>query len=919
VIINNAASRRSVDFWASHLTNTEENERAELREIRGLDAGNVREALEEMQRLAHVNPRVKNFMHHADFNPRRDEVLTDAERDRAIEIYEERRGIPENTPRVVMEHIKEGRKHWHVIWLRVDENGRAFSDSLSAKVAHEAAREIERELGHEKVIGPYDREQGTPRPPRRDLKPWEMYRGIKTNIDPRDVTAEITDLRQQCADGIEFHAALEKRGYILARGDKIIAGAPALMLIDPAGSAHHLTRRIDGMNSKQVNEFMRDVDRAALPDIRQAQAMHQDRKIAALEADRDTVKQEIEWEEKLAKAAIEKEKIEGRFIAPEGREKETRGGRQEKEPAAHQAQQPPTKGEAVHIWNARERSDSPGAFAAALDQHGIALAAATQEEADRSRVTAAYAKAIGNFAPEYRPGEIVAVTERGQVFQLNRRTTGKDRKEIETFLAPLDRSQLQGIEATKGSQEQRRREAWLARQPLGRTAGEIRLAYSLTQTGQEFANAIEDRGSILARMTDADAERLNRWERQRLKEEWTAPPPAKTAPAKSKERTPEDKYRSGELVVVNQYGQVFQLTRQNTGHDDNARAERLKDIDSAALLSVTAAQGVMREVQQHRQEERRHAWQQQRKKWLRPAREEHWPTNAPQPERKAPGLFQQAATEAARDERTENLHGAAAQAWTAYRQSGNEGYFERTGDDNKLHSVRTGDREAFAAALDNRGIAFAKATKEEADRSNSKEAAFARAVGNYAPRYKEGEIVLVTEPRAEYRRDGELTELRRVHKLDQSLAEKFIKTLDNRSQLKGIEATKQALDERAEKRAADREAARLDYATNIKSRTAIAAADLKKGVHKSATVAGNVLGGLGKGFHALSNAFDSLISPKLSPEQIYQGEKAKITREAEAEYSIDFSRYTSDRAQEHQNNQEQQAARDRQREIERER
>ena len=51
-----------------------------------------------------------------------------------------------------------------MIWYRLDENGRAFSDSLSAKVAHEAAREIEKELGHEKVIGPYDREQGTPRP-----------------------------------------------------------------------------------------------------------------------------------------------------------------------------------------------------------------------------------------------------------------------------------------------------------------------------------------------------------------------------------------------------------------------------------------------------------------------------------------------------------------------------------------------------------------------------------------------------------------------------------------------------------------------------------------------------------------------------------------------------------------------------------
>jgi hypothetical protein len=82
---------------------------------------------------------------------------------------------------------------------------------------------------------------------------------------------------------------------------------------------------------------------------------------------------------------------------------------------------------------------------------------------------------------------------------------------------------------------------------------------------------------------------------------------------------------------------------------------------------------------------------------------------------------------------------------------------------------------------------------------------------------------------------------------------------------------------------------------------------------------GNVLDGFGKGFHAVSSAFESLISPKLSPEQVYEGEKSKVAREAEAESSIDFSRYTVDRAQERQNHQEQQAARDRQREIERDR
>ena len=71
VIINNAHSCSDVGFWAQHLQNIEENERAELKQIRGLHADTLPEALEAMQRQARINPRTKNFMYHADFNPRR--------------------------------------------------------------------------------------------------------------------------------------------------------------------------------------------------------------------------------------------------------------------------------------------------------------------------------------------------------------------------------------------------------------------------------------------------------------------------------------------------------------------------------------------------------------------------------------------------------------------------------------------------------------------------------------------------------------------------------------------------------------------------------------------------------------------------------------------------------------------------------
>ena len=107
------------------------------------------------------------------------------------------------------------------------------------------------------------------------------------------------------------------------------------------------------------------------------------------------------------------------------------------------------KGAAAHIWTAWHSSDNAKAFRASLDEHGISLAAVTKEEADQSHRKAAFAKEVGNFAPDYREGEIVAVTETGRVYKLNQRMTGEEQTRIDKFLKPLDRSQLQGIEATK--------------------------------------------------------------------------------------------------------------------------------------------------------------------------------------------------------------------------------------------------------------------------------------------------------------------------------------------------------------------------------------------------------------------------------------------------------------------------------------
>jgi len=752
-IILNGASYRCVWWWTQHFEDDVENVRTEIIKSEGLASEDIRDKMLEMQLMAE-GTRCKNFMWIADLSPspgvsRR---FSAAEWERARAIAEKFRGLEGQAYFVIEQEKADGRIHRHAIWSRVDvETGRARPDGWDSEICHAASKAIREELGLQPLPSPFDKDREGPRP-KRAPKRWEMYRGMKSGLDPRDITAQVTELYHQSDNGRAFHAALEQQGYVLARGDR-----RGFVILDSAGDDHSLARRIEGVNTKELDAFMRDVDHEALPTVEQGRAQRQERTIAALEADRASVRDEIRWEEALDRAGIEKEERERKFVEPIGQE-------------------------------------------------------------------------------------------------------GKEK-----VVAP----------------------------ELGRTAGEIRLAWSLTQTGQEFANALEDRGFILARVTETDAERLNRWERQRLKErEALAPAPDKPQEQAQEPEPPKDRYEPGELVVVSRQAQVYQLSSANTGDNAKARAEHLKDVDRDALFSVTDADNVVRNVQQHRREERQQERAQKRQEATREAAEKHWPATPPQPERKSLGLFEQAARQATDDHRLENLRGPAAEVWKSF--------------------TRSDSAEAFAAELDRKGIGFAITSKDEAERSR-KQAEFGRAAGNYAPRFRVGEIVIVTAPRPEYRRDGAIIEPPRVHRIDPSLAAKFIKGLGNREDLKGIDATKEVLLERAQERAAEWEGIRLKNATNTKRRgkgraTTPAAPDLGKA---SAHAMSSVFGALGK----LADGFSL---DALTPKEKYEAAKRDHANEKEADKNEGFAAYITDLA-EARLEQQREAAQQREREPERER
>lgn len=502
-MVVNGASRRSVGFWAKHLANDKKNDRAELKEIRGLAAANVKDALLEMQEDAR-HTRCKNFFYQANFNPCAHERLTEEQWEKAFEIFEKHRGIPAGQARVVYEHEKEGRVHRHVIWSRIDlETMKAWPDRLDAKACHAASREISEELGLERTVSPFDKDREGPRPPRAPDS-YEMFRGLRSGLDPRDIKAEVTVIFRESRNAGDFAAGLRAHGYELVQGDR-----RDYCLLDSAGEVHSLARRLDGIRAKELRGFMEGFPREALPTVEQAKARRDERVMDERLADLATVQREIAWEEALAKAGIAKERIEGRFVEPTPREFREQGGREKVWPvmppvperthtspryhfedAAREAGRPEPvmpenlRGAGAKIWTAYRSSDSPAAFVAALDEHGISLAAVTKDEADRSHRSAEFAREIRSFAPRYKEREIVAVTERGHVYKLGRRTTGEEPRKVEQFLKSIDRSQLQGIEATKETLKERGAQRVIEVQAFRDLLKEAKNADRLERAGQ---------------------------------------------------------------------------------------------------------------------------------------------------------------------------------------------------------------------------------------------------------------------------------------------------------------------------------------------------------------------------------------------------------------------------------------------------
>ncbi len=226
---------------AAHLLKTEENEHVLLQEVRGFVARDLHGAFAESQAIAR-GTKCQQHLFSCAFSPPESAPLSSDQFLFAIDRTEQALGL-DGQPRAIVFHEKDGRRHAHCVWSRID------ADSMTARqLSHwktklgDVSRDLHREFGIEMPRGLVDRKERDP----LNFSQAESQAAKRNGEDPRWLKQTVQDCWGACDNRKGFEAALSEKSLQLAQGDK-----RGFVVLDFNGSVHSLPRLLD-LKTKDV-------------------------------------------------------------------------------------------------------------------------------------------------------------------------------------------------------------------------------------------------------------------------------------------------------------------------------------------------------------------------------------------------------------------------------------------------------------------------------------------------------------------------------------------------------------------------------------------------------------------------------------------------------------------------------------------
>ncbi|NDW05103.1 relaxase/mobilization nuclease domain-containing protein [Jiella pacifica] len=232
---------------ARHLMKVEDNEHVRVHELRGFASDDLKGAFKEAEAIAR-GTHCKQYLFSLSLSPPESARVSAAQFEAAIGQVEEKLGLT-GQPRAVVFHEKEGRRHCHCVWSRIDaETMTAKQMSFFKTKLQGVSQSLYLDHGWDMPRGMLDKAARDPTG--FTLAEWQQ--GKRQGVDPRWQKLIIQECwkTSDCQRG--FEAALESKGLFLARGDR-----RGHVVVDHDGSVHALSRMLD-LKTKDVRARLGD-------------------------------------------------------------------------------------------------------------------------------------------------------------------------------------------------------------------------------------------------------------------------------------------------------------------------------------------------------------------------------------------------------------------------------------------------------------------------------------------------------------------------------------------------------------------------------------------------------------------------------------------------------------------------------------
>jgi len=263
-MILKASQRGGGKQLAIHLLNAADNEHVHVHELRGFTADDLPGAFQEAYAVSR-GTKAKQFLFSLSLNPPPDQQVKAETFEAAIDAIERKVGLT-GQPRAVVFHEKDGRRHAHAVWSRIDaEKMRAINLPFFKMKLRDVSRELYLENGWKMPRGLVaSRERD---PANYSLAEWQQAK--RAGQDPKALKEMFRETWAASDSAKAFTAALRSRGYILARGER-----RSYVAVDYRGEVYGIARYA-GVKTKEVRA--RIGDKSALPSIEDAKSEHASR------------------------------------------------------------------------------------------------------------------------------------------------------------------------------------------------------------------------------------------------------------------------------------------------------------------------------------------------------------------------------------------------------------------------------------------------------------------------------------------------------------------------------------------------------------------------------------------------------------------------------------------------------------------